>query len=352
MDLCAKIKSSARFCRDLEVRRKINLFLRAVKSQNVVDACSYFGVSRSYYYRWWNQFCKNGFEISSLNEKSRTPKKSPRRSSKKIEVKIRYYRKTFRYGPDRICYWLKTNHDIHVSASTVYRIICRKKWFVKRYKTVKVNPHKKRYSLEWPGQMMQLDIKYVPEKINGKRYYAFNAIDDCTRWRFARIYPDKGLESCLDFAKDLIRFAPFKIQCIQTDNDLVFTNRFSVSAKNPEIHLFTETLKKHGVYHRLIPPGAKELNGKVERSHRIDDDEFFWKAPHSSFTALKRAYAQWIWEYNHDRPHSAISTRTPAVVLFEKTLIQLFMIAFTYGFDPEKWFTPPKIKVKLTQLGT
>lgn len=352
MDLYAKIKSSARFCRDVEVRRKINLFLRAARFQDVGDACLHFGVSRSHYYRWWNRFKKSGFDVASLHEKSRAPKKSPHRSSKKIEDKIRYYRKTFRYGPERICYWLRINHGIHVSESTVYRIICRKKWFVKRYRTVKVNPHKKRYSLDWPGQMLQLDIKYVPERIQGQRCYAFNAIDDCTRWRFARIYPDKGLESCLDFVNDLIRFAPFKIQCIQTDNDVVFTNRLSVMAHHPEIHLFTETLKSHGIRHRLIPPGAKELNGKVERSHRIDDEEFFWKAPYGSYTEHKAAYAQWIWEYNHDRPHSSIGTRVPMEVLFEKKLILLCMIAYCYGFDPEKWFTPPKPKVKITQLGT
>ncbi len=351
MSLYAKIKSSSRFCRDVKVRRKINLFLHAVKSENIDEACSLFSVSRSYYYRWRNRFKKSNFDSSSLCEQNRKPLFSPNKIPIRIINKIGYYRKTFRYGPKRICYWLKLNHNIQVSEVTVYRIICRKKWFVKRYRTIKENPHRKRYSLPWPGQMLQLDIKYVPEKIRGKKYYSFNAIDDSTRWRFARIYPDKSLESCLDFTKDLVRFAPFKIQCIQTDNDVVFTNRYSVSAFNPEIHLFTETLKSQGIRHRLIPPGAKELNGKVERSHRIDDDEFFWKAPYGSFYEHKKAYAQWIWEYNNDRPHSSIAGKTPMEMLIEKTLLKLFIMAYYCGFNPEIWFTTPKPIVKITQWG-
>lgn len=352
MDLYAKIKNSARFCRDIEVRRKINLFLYAVKKENISEACAVFAVSRSYYYRWWNRFKKSRFDISSLKDISRKPHTRPNQISLKVINKIREYRKNYHYGPLRICYWLKVNHNIEVSPTTVYRLICRRRWFLKRYRTKKGRPHKKRYTLPWPGQMLQMDIKYVPERIRGKQYYAFNAIDDCTRWRFARIYPDKSLISCLDFAEDLIKYAPFKIQRIQTDNDKVFTNRFSAFAKNPDEHLFTTTLNKHGIYHRLIPPGAKELNGKVERSHRIDDDEFFWKAPHSSYYELKRSYAQWIWEYNHDRPHSSINGKTPMEALLIKTLLCLFVIALYYKFNPLKWFEPTKPRIKPSQIVT
>jgi transposase InsO family protein len=348
----AKIKESAKYCRDLAIRKKLQLFLKAGKLKNVQAACQFFGVNRDYYYRWYNRFVHSGFDVKSLREKSRRPRCSPQRIDHKLVRKIAHYRKNYRYGPRRIAYWLKTNHNLCVSPSTIFREILRKKWLVKKYQTKKINPHRKRYNLDWPGQMLQMDIKYVPERINGKRFYEFNAIDDCTRWRFARIYQDKSLESCLDFATDLIRYCPFRIQCIQTDNDQVFTNRLNVFTLNPDYHPFTAMLKKQGIRHRLIPPGAKELNGKVERSHRIDDDEFFWKAPMMGFSSLKQAFAQWIWEYNHDRPHSSLGGLTPVEKLVEKMYVQIFTLALMGGIDPLSLIRRPVPYVKPTQVGT
>lgn len=351
LSLYAKIKKSTRYCRDFGSRKRVQLFSKALKLGNVQMACDLFGVSRDYYYRWFKRFSDSGFEVDALKERSRRPKRSPRRIGDGLTQKIGYYRKRYRYGPERIAYWIKTNNNVSVSPSTVYREILRKKWFVKRYRTKVSNPHKKRYNLDWPGQMLQMDIKYVPEKINGEQYYAFNAIDDCTRWRFARIYKDKSVDSCLDFVNDLIRYCPFWIQCIQTDNDVVFTNRFQWLAIN-DVHIFTETLKEHGIKHRLLPPGAKELNGKVERSHRTDDDEFFWKAPMLGFSSLKQAYAQWIWEYNHDRPHKSLQGITPIEKLVEKMYVQIFTLALMCGVDPERLLYRPREVEKYSLVGT
>lgn len=342
---------SVKYCRDLKVRKKVLLFLKAIKLKNVQAACQFFGVNRDYYYRWFNRFVNSGFDINSLCEKSRRPIHSPNRIDCRLVKKIAHYRKNYRYGPLRISQWIKKNHNTVVSPATVFREIKRRKWFIKKYQTKKVNPHKKRYNLDWPGQMLQMDIKYVPEKINGEQYYEFNAIDDCTRWRFARIYKDRQLESCLDFINDLIRYCPFHIQCIQTDNDTVFTNRFNPRSWN-HVHIFTETLKEHGVRHRLLPPGAKELNGKVERSHRTDDEEFYWKAPMIGFSSLKQAFAQWIWEYNHDRPHSSLGGLTPMEKLVEKMYVQIFTLALICGLDPVSLIRTHKPYVKPTLLGT
>lgn len=349
-NLYAKVRNSARYCRNPVVRFRINVFLKVLKEGNVEAVCGRLGIARMTYYRWWKRFLEEG--VAGIEDRSRRPLKCPRQTSKKVVEKIKYYRKRYHYGPERISDYLRDNHQMIVCCSTIRRIILREGLILKKYRTKKVNPHKKRYELPWPGQMVQLDIKYVPERVQGKQLYAFNAIDDCTRWRFARIYDDKSLKSAMDFVLDLIRFAPFEIQVIQTDNDKVFTNRFSAFAKDPERHLFTDTLAKKGIRHRLIPPGAKELNGKVERSHRTDDDEFFWKAPYSGASAIKQAYAQWIWEYNHDRSHKSLGKRTPMEKLTEKTLVRLTTTALCLGLDPEKLFLAKPAPKKLTKMET
>jgi len=88
MNLYRKIKSLKRSTRNRDVRIKLGLFLLAIELESVSEACERRGFSRRFYYKWWNRLKKSGFKLSSLNEKSRRPKKSPRRTPANIEAKI------------------------------------------------------------------------------------------------------------------------------------------------------------------------------------------------------------------------------------------------------------------------
>jgi hypothetical protein len=76
--------------------------------------------------------------------------------------------------------------------------------------------------------------------------------------------------------------------------------------------------KAHVVRHRCIPSGVKELNGKVERSHRIDADYFYGRAPTSKLEHFNRALQGWIKRYNEERPHQGIAWMTPLEKLHER----------------------------------
>src|SRR5579864_8025768 len=79
------------------------------------------------------------------------------------------------------------------------------------------------------------------------------------------------------FLEMAMRVCPFPMACIQTDNGQEFTYRLNPIAQHIE-HPVDIWCKEKNIRHRLIPPGVKELNGKVERSHRIDMQYFYWKA--------------------------------------------------------------------------
>lgn len=225
----AKVAKSARYCRHPQIRKKLNLFLEVLSGKEVKVVCKRYGVSRSNYYRWWKRFRDSGFSLEALQEKSRRPKSCPHKKN---------------------AYYIKLNHRIKVSASTIQRIIQRNGWVLKKYRTKKINPHKKRYNLPWPGMCLQLDIKYVPRKIQGKQYYVFNAIDDCTRWRFAKAYEYKTKSSAVRFLRELILNVPFKVLSIQTDNDTAFTYRFVPEAFGKK-HPFDSNLEEMGP--QMIP---------------------------------------------------------------------------------------------------
>lgn len=307
--LYEKVRISARYCRDLEVRKKICLFLEVIQTGKVLASCNKFGVCRRSYSRWWKNYCRADYKVEALMPRSRKPEDSKSKRSAYLVKIIRHYRLRYRYGPERILNYLKLNHRLQVSESTIRRVIEEQGWIIRKNKTKKKNPHKKRYNLEWPGHM-QMDIKYVPQKIDGEQYYVFNAIDDCTRWRYFRAYKEKTAINAVYFVRELVKYAPFKILSIQTDNDVAFTYRLNPFVYDKD-HIFGSNLKELGIRHRLIPPGAKELNGKVERSHRTDDEEFFWKAPMKDFDELQGSLVAWWFEYNQDRPHSGINGLTP-----------------------------------------
>lgn len=331
LDLYAKVKDQARHCRDLEVKKKLQLFLEVLKSGKVERSCRTFGYSSSsYYYFWWKRFVAAEFSLGALRAKSRRPIRSPRKISAVIIRKIRRYRFEFRYGPKRIALCLFENHQLKISESTIRRTIERKGWWIRKYRTKQQNPHRKRYELPYPSHL-QVDIKYVPDRKVGERWYVYNAIDDCSRWRYAKAYRAINAEHAADFFGDLEKAAPFRILSVQTDNDAAFTNRLCAFWEGRLEHLFTMRLKESGVEHRLIPPGLKELNGKVERSHRIDDEEFYWKAQRSDFSYFQQELYRWIYAYNHHRSHGALGGQTPMERLVEKTLVPLYALALQYG---------------------
>ncbi len=65
---------------------------------------------------------------------------------------------------------------------------------------------------------------------------------------------------------------PFKIECVQTDNGLEFTNRLLTN--NDKLTLFEEELLKSNIRHNLIKPYTPRLSGKDERSHRKDNIKY------------------------------------------------------------------------------
>ena len=303
-----------RYNRNLETRKKVILFLMAFRYQNISLACLKLGYQRSYFYFWFNRLQEANFDIRSLEERSRRPGSHPKKTPIEIVDKIISLRKQTNYGPDRLQYHLEQLHNIHLPRSTIGHILKRENLIPpKRLKHRK--KHLKRYQEPNPGDKVQADVKYVPYRVKAQQHYQYTAIDDCTRWRFAKIYYDLSVNNTEEFLKELIRAAPFKIKTIQTDNGIEFTYKFvsdpKCMDKEPKEHPLDTLCKKHNIHHKLIPLGQCEINGKVERSHRIDEEEFYRLKTYTSLKKLQLAFNQWILYYNHKRPHAGIDKMTP-----------------------------------------
>ena len=102
---------------------------------------------------------------------------------------------------------------------------------------------------------------------------------------------------------------------IKTDNGSCFTNRYtgyqqSADPANPRLHPFDLECQKLKVIYYLIDPGKPAQNGKVERSHRTDQEMFYDRHKFKTVLGLERAIKQWNIKYNN-LEHCSLGGKTP-----------------------------------------
>jgi len=144
-------------------------------------------------------------------------------------------------------------------------------------KKAKIKP-KPYQRAEYPGQKVQIDVKYVPSRCvaNGQKYYQFTAVDECTRWTFREMYEEHSTHSAEDFLYKFLEAAPFPIREAQTDNGTEFTNALLVK-KAKHKTLFEQALLDMDILYHRIRVATPRHNGKVERQHRCDELRFYGK---------------------------------------------------------------------------
>ena len=278
---------------------------------NVAMTCRYYGISRQTYYRWYRRFEEKGIE--GLRDQSTKPLTSPRATQSEVVGKILYLRQNYHFGPNKIRMYLKRYHDVEISSSGVWRIL--KRLNINRlpssqcYK--RLDKRWQRYEKQQPGHRVQIDVKFVaPLKGARKKYYQFTAIDDCTRLRVLRIYDRLNQKTAIQFVDYVLERLPFLVQVIQTDNGAEFQSSF-------HWHVLDK-----GIGHVYIKPRRPRLNGKVERSHRIDDEEFYRLLDGvliDDAEVFNDKLREWEDFYNNHRPHGSLDGQTPYERLRQKT---------------------------------
>ena len=166
---------------------------------------------------------------------------------------------------------------------------------------------------------MEIDVKYVPDRIKGRRYCQFTAIDCASRWRYLKVYENMGSYEAICFLKEVIKIAPFGIRAIKTDNGSCFTNRYTGYLKssdplNPRLHNLDVLCQRLNIIHYLIDPGKPAQNGKVERSHRTDQETFYDKLKFRNKEELDYKLKLWNMYYN-DLQHCGLNGRSPKKLL-------------------------------------
>lgn len=267
----------------------------------VTKAAIKFKMHRKTIYRWREKYDGTA---QSLKNKSRRPHSHPNQHTEE-EIKMI---KNYKYKNKEtgiVVLWVKLRRVGYTrSITSLYRVMQRIGIYQKTPSKKKEYEPKPYEEMKYPGERVQIDVKYVPAKSLTKevkekegRYYQYTAIDEYTRQRVLWASKEHSTCASTEFLKIIKKKFKYKIECIQTDNGTEFTNRLTTNRDKKT--LFEKALEEAGIRHKLIKPKTPRHNGKVERSHRKDQERFYYNKIFCSFEDFKNRLKYWEKEYNN-----------------------------------------------------
>jgi transposase InsO family protein len=282
------------------------------RHRNKSLTCRYFGISRPTLDRALKRYRPE--RLASLDDLPSRPRRTRRPTwpAGLVEA-VRTERERFpRWGKEKIACLLR-ERGWYVSTSMVGRILSdlrrrgvlrlplRASLSVRRRAAPR--PYATRKPREWvvlePGDLLQLDTqKQTPEP--GVTIHHFGARDTVSRWDVVGVYRRATARNGRDFLQQVLARMPFPVKAVQIDGGSEFKAEFEEACAALALPLF------------VLPPNSPKLNGRVERSHRTHEEEFYeCYDGDPGLAELRPALRAWEDVYNRVRPHQALGYQTP-----------------------------------------
>lgn len=277
----------------------------------VGDFYKFHNTNRQTFLKYYNRFYLGGSD-SDLIPQKRGPKWKSRRPLPYIENKVNELRKT---GTNRyeISFLLKPKlKQFTPSPSGVYNII-------RRYNLNKLTPkmkeEKRKIIKQKAGELAHIDCHYLDKNIvNGvsDRLFLIAVIDDTTRIIWVEIIPNiKSLTVMFSTMRILNYFQQnhsIQFKELLSDNGSEFGGK---NLKSPEDHPFERMLIEMDIKHRYTRPYRPQTNGKVERFWKTIEADLLEDMSFDSIEHLQDELEQYLYYYNHERPHQGINGSSP-----------------------------------------
>jgi transposase InsO family protein len=263
----------------------------------IKPASRYFGLDRRTIRAWLRRWRQQG----APGWVPRYPQQRKRRISPEVFELIRLARFEHEWGAPRTRIWLARVHRVYIGVATIQRAFRA----LGRPRLLRTKPRRRPRQLrlfekEQPGDAVQVDVTIV--KLRRHTVFQYTALDDCTRLRVLRLYPRQNQYASLHCLGEVQRGFPFAIRQLQGDNGSEFPLAFA------------RAVQAAGIRHRYLRPRRPQQNGKVERSHRIDQEEFWGRHGFATIDEAEGPLGAWEQADNHTRFSSARAGLTP----FEK----------------------------------
>jgi hypothetical protein len=262
--------------------------------------------------KYYNRYKQNG-SYQDLVPQKRGPKYKTRRPIKFIENKVIELRQKGNSKHEIVNILKPSLHKFTPSPSGVYNIC--KRYGMNRL-TVKMKQNKRKIIKERMGQLGHIDCHHLSKSVirgQSRKLYLVCVIDDYSRLAWAEVIEDItsltvmfAVLKCMNMLHDQYRI---KFEEVITDNGPEFGPKGS---KQKHGHPFERMLIELGIKHRYCKPYRPQTNGKVERFWRTLQEDLIRETDFDSLKELKDELIQYLYYYNHQRPHQGIEGKTPA----------------------------------------
>lgn len=258
-----------------EITTKENSVKLYRQTKDIGFVCRRYHISKASLMRWNKQY--DGSR-ESLAPKSHRP--HTQHPNAHTEQELNWIRNLHRRNPNiSVCEMygkLRQEKAYSRHPGSLYRVFVRLGYRTKVESTKKKSKHTGHYDTpEELGIKWQMDVKYVPAACyagtDGDKFYQYTMIDEASRERFIYAYKEQSSYSTIDFTKRAIIYFGYAPETIQTDNGGEFTH----SSKTNRVHPFDVLCNQLNIHHKTIRPKTPWHNGKVERSHRNDQERFY-----------------------------------------------------------------------------
>ena len=256
-----------------------------------------YGIARPVLSRWWARYLEA--DLAGLQPTSRRPRHSPQQTSARDRQAVLRLRAA---GLSAARIKLATG----LGYGTVQRTL---EQAGQNRLPRPPKPRPKRYEKQRPGELVHIDIKFLPALRNARYDFEFAAVDDFSREAVVWIGLDQTSATATAFLEQVIATLPYRVEAILTDNAFACTMRYAQHSTRQT--RFEQACATLGIRHYLLRPHAPQSNGKVERFFRTVDDECLNRRPLFTFRARARAVDDFVWFYNHERPHLSLDGMTP-----------------------------------------
>ena len=244
------------------------------KGNSISFVCRRYKISKASLMRWNKRFDGTKESLVDKSHKPHTPHPNAH-----TEIELKWIKDYIRRNPNismlELYGKLRINKGYSRHACSLFRILRKLGYYKQKqhqYKKYIPKPYDtpKTLGIKW-----QLDVKYVPKACYvgeiPDKFYQYTVIDEASRERFIYPYREQSSYSTIDFVKRAIVYFGYQPEIIQTDNGQEFT----YIIKTDKTHPFDNFCNDLRITHKLIRPRTPRHNGKVERSHRNDNERFY-----------------------------------------------------------------------------
>jgi transposase InsO family protein len=264
--------------------------------------CRQFGISRKTAYKWRKRYQQEG-GLTALQERSRRPRHSPRRTGGLLEERILELRQPDGWGARKIAYLL-WQEGWKVSMATVHRVLLRR---AQVHRTDQHTAAPNRFERAQPNELFQVDFK-GPIGRSGVKDEPLSVLDDHSRYGVG-LYAmrDHSWERVRDCFIDVFERGGKPRQMLMDHGTPWWANQNGWGLSRLSVFLMEHDIDL--IFGRVRHP---QTQGKVERFHGTLARSMIKQGLPTEWEQWQGRYDSFLERYNRIRPHEALGMQTPA----------------------------------------